>query len=127
MQVVVFPGDAGRAGGIGVEHLAGRSAADLPALGSIAKADVRGPDHMFRPVDAQRIDVFEKKKNIVCIYDIKTGDKRGLSLPRMMELAASVAGKYGATKFLVTEIRPQRLNRRRRSFQCVALRRCRLT
>ena len=57
-----------------------------------------------------RIDVFEKKENVVCIYDIKTGDKRGLSPARMMELAASVAGKYGAVRFLVTEVRPQRLN-----------------
>jgi hypothetical protein len=57
-----------------------------------------------------RIDVFEKKENVVCIYDIKTGDKRGLSPARMTELAASVAGKYGAVQFLVTEVRPQRLN-----------------
>ena len=72
--------------------------------------DIDDPTVVYGTKDSIRIDVFEKKGDLVCIYDIKTGGKSGLSPARMAELAASVVGKYGATKFLVTEIRPQRLN-----------------
>ena len=46
MQVCMFPDEARLAGWIAMEELAGGGAADLPQLGALAEADVRGPEDM---------------------------------------------------------------------------------
>jgi len=55
-----------------------------------------------------RVDVLENVGDRkVCVYDIKTG-RRGLSLPRMVEIAGTVAKRYGPeSQIIVTEIRPR--------------------
>ena len=47
------------------------------------------------------------RPNTACIYDIKTGD-RGLSFPRMLEMAVNSRKAYNGqiTNFIVTEVRP---------------------
>jgi hypothetical protein len=57
--------------------------------------------------DSIRIDVLEKVKDgTVCVYDIKTG-RRGLSVPRIAEIAKNVFGAYpGTSRIIVTEVRP---------------------
>jgi hypothetical protein len=55
-----------------------------------------------------RIDAFENKPEVstVCIYDPKTGS-RGLSRPRMAELAGTAVRKFPGTKrIIVIEMRP---------------------
>jgi len=54
-----------------------------------------------------RVDVLEKTEgSTVCVYDIKTG-RRGLSKPRMTEIAANVQKAYpGTTRIIVIETRP---------------------
>jgi hypothetical protein len=56
-----------------------------------------------------RFDAYENHRRIstVCVYDPKTG-RRGLSLPRMNELAAAAFElfKYHAQNFIVMEVRP---------------------
>ena len=54
-----------------------------------------------------RVDVLEDAGDkTICVYDIKTG-RRGLSFPRMVELADHVADHYGADyQIIVTEVRP---------------------
>ena len=56
-----------------------------------------------------RVDVFENtKKGTVCVYDIKTG-RRGLSIPRMLEIAGTVFKYFKDTqRIIVTEVRPTR-------------------
>jgi hypothetical protein len=45
----------------------------------------------------------------VCVYDIKTGEKTGLSFARMVELAGTAYTLYpGANRIIVTEVRPNR-------------------
>ena len=56
-EVGAFPGEAGLAGGIAVEELAGGGAADLPLLGAFAEADVRGPEDGESP-ERTEIDRF---------------------------------------------------------------------
>jgi len=56
-----------------------------------------------------RIDAFENRPEFstVCIYDPKTGE-RGLSLPRMLELAQTAHRLFGkAERFIVIEVRPR--------------------
>jgi hypothetical protein len=59
--------------------------------------------------DSVRIDAYENHREIstVCVYDPKTG-KRGLSLPRMTELAEAAFSlfKYVPQHFIVIEVRP---------------------
>jgi hypothetical protein len=59
--------------------------------------------------DSVRIDVFENTgKGTVCVYDIKTA-KRGLSLPRSLEIATKVHSSFsGVESIMVIEIRPTR-------------------
>jgi hypothetical protein len=59
--------------------------------------------------DSVRIDVFENTgKGTVCVYDIKTA-KRGLSLPRSLEIATKVHSSFsGVESIVVIEIRPTR-------------------
>jgi hypothetical protein len=56
-----------------------------------------------------RMDAYENipDKSTVCVYDPKTG-RRGLSFPRMNELAASAHRLFGYTPkyIIVTEVRP---------------------
>jgi hypothetical protein len=55
-----------------------------------------------------RIDAFENRPEFstVCIYDPKTGE-RGLSLPRMLELAQTAQRLFGkAKRLIVIEVRP---------------------
>lgn len=53
-----------------------------------------------------RIDVEEKTKHgDVCVYDIKTG-ARGLSGPRMNEIAWRVYERHGPRRIIVIEVRP---------------------
>ena len=59
--------------------------------------------------DSVRMDAYENhyEKSTVCVYDPKTG-KRGLSRPRIDELAEAALGlfKYEAQHFIVIEVRP---------------------
>jgi hypothetical protein len=58
--------------------------------------------------DTVRVDVFENRPEIstVCIYDPKTGS-RGLSRPRMAELANTAERKFpGTNRIIVIEVRP---------------------
>jgi hypothetical protein len=59
--------------------------------------------------DSVRMDAYENHRKIstVCVYDPKTG-KRGLSFPRMTELAGAALRlfKYEAQHFIVIEVRP---------------------
>jgi hypothetical protein len=55
-----------------------------------------------------RIDAFENRpeSSTVCIYDPKTGE-RGLSLPRMLELAQTAQRLFGKSeRLIVIEVRP---------------------
>ena len=57
--------------------------------------------------DTIRVDVLEDVGNkTICVYDIKTG-RRALHIPRMFEIARSVAKHFkGTRRIIVTEIRP---------------------
>ena len=59
-----------------------------------------------------RIDVLERAgRNIVCVYDLKTGENRRnvLTLSRMTEIAKNVLGAYpDAQRIIITEVRPRR-------------------
>jgi hypothetical protein len=57
--------------------------------------------------DSIRIDAYENRPEIstACVYDPKTGE-RGLSFPRMMELAQTANRLFGSTKIIVIEVRP---------------------
>ena len=54
-----------------------------------------------------RIDAFENlaEKSTACIYDPKTGE-RGLSLPRMLELAQTAYRLFKSKQIIVIEVRP---------------------
>lgn len=62
--------------------------------------------------DSIRIDVLENAgRNVVCVYDIKTGESRrsGLSLGRMREIAKNVLSAYPhVERVIITEVRPRR-------------------
>ena len=76
---------------------------------SLAKSKMAADPH-YGQRDTVRIDVLENLPDIstVCVYDPKTGD-RGLSLPRMKELAQTVLTKFPNTQYIiVTEVRPGR-------------------
>jgi hypothetical protein len=65
-------------------------------------------DAYYRKKGSVRIDAYENKPEIstVCIYDPKTGG-RGLSRPRMAELASTAVRKFPGTKrIIVIEMRP---------------------
>jgi hypothetical protein len=76
---------------------------------SLAKSKMAADPH-YGQRDTVRVDVLENLPDIstVCVYDPKTGD-RGLSLPRMKELAQTVLTKFPNTQYIiVTEVRPGR-------------------
>ena len=58
--------------------------------------------------DSIRIDVLENVGDgTACVYDIKTG-RRGLSIPRIKEIATNVFGAFPRTRrIIVSEIRPR--------------------
>lgn len=66
-------------------------------------------DETYGAKGSVRIDVFENiRKEIVCIYDIKTG-KSGLNARRAAELAAKAfEGLPSARQIIVIETRPTR-------------------
>jgi hypothetical protein len=74
----------------------------------------RERDVKYGDLNSIRIDLLDNKvKGTVCVYDVKTG-KRGLSMARIAEIAASVFYHYGkdAHSFIIVEMRPgQRLPR----------------
>jgi len=52
-----------------------------------------------------RLDVLEEVRDgLVCVYDVKTG--RGLSKPRVDDIAKLVALRHGSATFFIIEIRP---------------------
>jgi hypothetical protein len=62
----------------------------------------------YSKLDTVRVDVFENRprSRTVCIYDPKTGSK-GLSLPRMAELANTAEREFPGTKWIIViEVRP---------------------
>jgi hypothetical protein len=69
-------------------------------------------DHVYGRKDSIRIDVFENAgRNVVCVYDIKTGQSRrsGLGFGRMLEIAKHVLGAYpNVERVIITEVRPHR-------------------
>ena len=62
-----------------------------------------------RKLGSIRMDAYEnnREKSTVCVYDPKTG-RRGLSFPRMNELAAAAHGLFGYEPkyIIVIEVRP---------------------
>jgi hypothetical protein len=54
-----------------------------------------------------RIDAYERlaESSTTCAYDPKTGE-RGLSLPRMKELAQTAYRLFGTKRIIVVEVRP---------------------
>ena len=54
-EVFAFPDEAGLAGGIAVEELAGGGATDVPVLGASVEPDVRGPED-FEPSERTEIN-----------------------------------------------------------------------
>lgn len=69
-------------------------------------------DHVYGRKDSIRVDVFENAgRNVVCVYDIKTGQSRrsGLGFGRMLEIAKHVLGAYPhVERVIITEVRPHR-------------------
>ena len=57
--------------------------------------------------DSIRIDAYENRpeNSTACVYDPKTGE-RGLSFPRMMELAQTANRLFGSKRIIVIEVRP---------------------
>jgi hypothetical protein len=64
---------------------------------------------MYGTLGSIRMDQYENipEKSTVCVYDPKTG-RRGLSFPRMNELAAAAHKLFGYNPkyIIVTEVRP---------------------
>jgi hypothetical protein len=88
------------------QQIDGLNRPDLRAELSVMKGLEEGKGYGMK--GTVRVDVYERaSEETVCVYDIKTG-WRGLSLPRMAEIAAKVFEMYPETKhIIVTEIRPQ--------------------
>jgi len=82
--------------------------AEASYLKSIEEAPDRKGEATYGQKDTIRIDVYENTgTGTVCVYDIKTG-RRGLSVPRMLEIAATVHRSYANVhRIIVTEVRPQ--------------------
>lgn len=57
--------------------------------------------------DSIRIDAYENRpeNSTACVYDPKTGE-RGLSFPRMKELAQTANRLFGSKRIIVIEVRP---------------------
>jgi hypothetical protein len=86
-----------------VARQVGKSDPDFRAEFSLIKSQAAG----YGQLGSIRIDVFERTKNdIVCVYDIKTGES-GLTSARVAEIAGNVASIYGTKRFTITEIRPE--------------------
>jgi hypothetical protein len=66
-------------------------------------------EETYATLGSIRMDAYEnnREKSTVCVYDPKTG-RRGLSFPRMNELAAAAHGLFGYEPkyIIVTEVRP---------------------
>jgi hypothetical protein len=66
-------------------------------------------EETYATLGSIRMDAYEnnREKSTVCVYDPKTGG-RGLSFPRMNELAAAAHGLFGYEPkyIIVTEVRP---------------------
>ena len=81
---------------------------DFQAEQSVSKSKEEAKAR-YGELDTVRIDVYENHREIstVCVYDPKTG-KRGLSFPRMTELAAAALKlfEYEPDHFIVIEVRP---------------------
>src|SRR5262245_65876858 len=82
--------------------------AETSYLKSIEEAPDRKGEATYGQKDTIRIDVYENTgTGTVCVYDIKTG-RRGLSVPRMLEIAATVHGSYAnVPRIIFTEVRPR--------------------
>jgi hypothetical protein len=69
-------------------------------------------DKVYGRPGSIRVDVLERTdENVVCVYDIKTGQSRrsGLTPARMLEIAKNVLTAYPhARHVIVTEVRPTR-------------------
>jgi hypothetical protein len=69
-------------------------------------------DNVYGRPGSIRVDVLERTdQNVVCVYDIKTGQSRrsGLTPARMLEIAKNVLTAYpDARHVIVTEVRPTR-------------------
>jgi hypothetical protein len=69
-------------------------------------------DKVYGRPGSIRVDVLERADgNVVCVYDIKTGQSRrsGLTPARMLEIARNVLSAYpDARHVIVTEVRPTR-------------------
>jgi hypothetical protein len=69
-------------------------------------------DKVYGRPGSIRVDVLERADgNVVCVYDIKTGQSRrsGLTPARMLEIAKNVLSAYpDARHVIVTEVRPTR-------------------
>lgn len=79
------------------------------------KAEVSGmksgqADAKYGQKGSIRIDAYERLAEIstTCAYDPKTGE-RGLSLPRMKELAQTAYRLFGTKRIIVTEVRPGKM------------------
>jgi hypothetical protein len=74
-----------------------------------AKADLDSPPG-YGQKDTIRVDVLENRpdKRLVCVYDIKTGE-RVLAWPRILEIVAAVFARYKdpSLRIIITEIRPR--------------------
>jgi hypothetical protein len=69
-------------------------------------------DKVYGRPGSIRVDILERADgNVVCVYDIKTGQSRqsGLTPARMLEIAKNVLSAYpDARHVIVTEVRPTR-------------------
>ena len=81
---------------------------DLPTRDNAQEVDRKNEAH-YGQLGSIRIDAYENipEKSTVCVYDPKTG-RRGLSFPRMNELAAAAHRLFGYKPkyIIVTEVRP---------------------
>jgi hypothetical protein len=64
----------------------------------------------YGELGSTRIDVFENPgTGTICVYDVKTGEKTGISFARMVELAGAARALYpDSSRIIVTEVRPNR-------------------
>lgn len=69
---------------------------------------IKSGETRYGAVGSKRIDVFENPNTgIICVYDIKTGERTGLSFARMRELATTAFSLYPRARgVFVTEVRP---------------------
>jgi hypothetical protein len=77
-----------------------------------AQEDDRKNEARYGQLGSIRIDAYENipEKSTVCVYDPKTG-RRGLSFPRMNELAAAAHRLFGyhPNYIIVVEVRPAQM------------------